>query len=353
MTTGEAPGGERGWISPAEEPAGGGDFGDPLFLDARTWNAFHHAASLVDVAQAWLVLQCALIEEHNLSAVLLMTSARGQPLLPVAVWPIDAPAASALLKTAEAASREARGLLSTAGGIIVAHPLILDMPMRGAVALHLPAADGPRGLAVMRQLQWGLGLLADRLRARDQAAYEMGVGRSTIVLDVLALVLQTERAKAAASAAVTELASRLACDRVSIGNRRRNRTIVGVISHTANFGQQMSLVRLLGAAMDEAVDQRAVIAFPPLDADEPLATRDHSELSMALSGAHVLSVPMLLHGEFHGAITFERPADRPFLQPEVEVMAALGAALGPVLEEKRLNDRWLVTKIAVAFQRGF
>lgn len=352
MTSGDAHSGERGGGTATQEPFGDLDFIEPLFLDAGTWNAFHHAANLADVAQAWLVLQCALIEGDNLSAVLLMGNDRGQLFSPVAVWPIDAPASSDLLKTAEAASREARGLLSTESGIIVAHPLMLDMPLRGAVALHLPNADQSRAAGVMRQMQWGLGLLADRIRARDQAAYELGVGRSTIVLDVLALVLETQRAKAAASAAATELASRLECDRVSLGIRRRNRTIVRVISHTANFGERMSLVRLLGAAMDEAVDQRAVIAYPPLDADEPLATRDHAELSMALSGAHVLSVPMLLHGEFHGAITFERPADRPFRQPEVEVMAALGAALGPVLEEKRLNDRWLVTKMAVAVQHA-
>lgn len=333
--------------SPASSPVDA-----PAFFDAPTWKAFQHARSLEDAAQAWLVLQCGIVAERGLSAVVMMASEAGQALKPVAVWPIDAPAGARLLAIAETAAHEARGVLSMADGAIVAHPIMQDAPAMGAVAVHLPRADQEDARRVMRHLQWGLGLLRDRIRARDQAMLKLGVGRSAVVLDVLALVMQTERAKAAATAAATELASRLDCDRVSIGRCWRHKTKVLVISHTANFGEQMSLVRLLGAAMDEAIDQRAIIAHPPLHPGEPLATRDHAELSRALAGAHVLTVPMFMHGQFLGAITFERPEHRPFLTPEIEVMAALGSALGPVLEEKRLNDRWLVTKFAASVLRG-
>ncbi len=321
--------------------------GEALFLDAPTWSAFHHAASLASAAEAWLVLQCGLIDEKGLAAVVLMAEERDQALKPIAVWPVDAPASSALLATAELSAREGRGVLSTAGDSVIAHPIVLEDPAMGAVALCFSGGGAPRALIAMRQLQWGLGQLRDKIRARDQERAAMGVERSTVVLDVLALVLQTEKAIAATTVAATELARRLNCERVSLGYRRRNRTIVHVISHTANFGERMALVRLLGSAMDEAIDQRAIVAHPSFDPDEPLATRDHVELSRALGGAQVLSVPMLFHGRFVGAITFERDADRTFGPPEIEVIAALGSALAPILEEKRLNDRWLFTKIGV------
>ncbi|WP_132250995.1 efflux RND transporter periplasmic adaptor subunit, partial [Methylobacterium segetis] len=45
-----------------------------------------------------------------------------------------------------------------------------------------------------------------------------------------------------------------------------------------------------------------------------------------------------------GAVTLERPGERPFLPETIGLIAATCAAVGPVLEAKRQNDRWLVVK---------
>ena len=114
---------------------------EAIFLDAPTWSAFHQAASLASAAEAWLVLQCGLIDEKGLAAVVLMATERGQALKPVAVWPIDAPVGSTLLATAELSAREGRGVLSTAGEAVIAHPIMPEEPALGAVALRFSGGD--------------------------------------------------------------------------------------------------------------------------------------------------------------------------------------------------------------------
>jgi RND family efflux transporter MFP subunit len=103
----------------------------------------------------------------------------------------------------------------------------------------------------------------------------------------------------------------------------------------------MNLVRLLGQAMDEAIDQRAAILFPPA-ADEPVATRAHAALAAAHGAVHVLTVPLLVRDSHVGALTLERPGTDPFDQRTVDLADAVGAILGPALIDKRRNDRWLV-----------
>lgn len=320
------------------------------FLDAGTWKAFHGAGDLDAAARAWLMLLAGSVGEPDLSALLLLASGPGEPLRPVAVLPNDQPAGSSLRIAAETAAREGRGVLTGGSGTetIVAHPIFAEASGTGAVAVQFTTTDRQRSVRAMRLLQWGLGHLRDRIRAIELERLGQGAGRSTLALDLLAVALQSETARAAATAVATDLATRLGCERVAIGFRRGNRTVVRVISHTANFGEQMALVRLVGAAMDEAIDQHAVVALPPAGPEEPLATRDHEALSEAQGGAHLLTVPMLAHDRFVGAITFERAKDRPFDAAEVEAMTAVGAALGPVLEDKRLNDRWIATKIGAS-----
>src|SRR6185312_8768792 len=48
---------------------------------------------------------------------------------------------------------------------------------------------------------------------------------------------------------------------------------------------------------------------------------------------------------FVGALTFERPPDAPFTPEDIELLELVTSVVGPVLDEKRQNDRWIITKI--------
>src|SRR6185312_12944251 len=97
----------------------------------------------------------------------------------------------------------------------------------------------------MRHLQWAVSWVRDFLRRRRTGTEQQASERMSLALDLLAAVLEEERFSAASRLAATELATRLACRRVSIGLLRRGQSEVESISHSAQFGKRMNLVRML------------------------------------------------------------------------------------------------------------
>lgn len=95
--------------------------------------------------------------------------------------------------------------------------------------------------------------------------------------------------------------------------------------------------------MDEAIDQKSILRYPPSPEDVVFTTA-HAALAAAHRGGNILTVPLLVVDTFAGAICFERPAEQPFDEDTVRLLSVVAAALGPVLTEKRRNDRWLVVK---------
>ena len=102
--------------------------------------------------------------------------------------------------------------------------------------------------------------------------------------------------------------------------------------------------------MDEALDQHCVILYPER-ADQLVATSAHAELSRVQRDGQVLTIPLLVGERFVGALTFERAPDVPFDLETVELLELVTSVVGPVLEEKRQNDRWLIVKIGESFHQ--
>lgn len=165
-----------------------------------------------------------------------------------------------------------------------------------------------------------------------------------LVLDVLATALSQGRFSAAATACATELASRLGCDRVSVGVMTRGAITVRALSHSANFSAKTNLVSAIAAAMEEAADQRQTVVVPALPASPTLVTRAHGELMRQFGSDSICSVPLVDQGLVVGVLTLERDAAHPFDRPLLELCEAVASVVGPVLEVKRRDDRWLAQK---------
>lgn len=103
--------------------------------------------------------------------------------------------------------------------------------------------------------------------------------------------------------------------------------------------------------MDEAIDQRAIVRYPAADEDEPMATRAHEELVDAHGAETILTVPIFIRDHYIGAFLFERHASEPFTGAAVDALVCATAMLGPALDEKRRNDRWLIRKAAESLGR--
>jgi RND family efflux transporter MFP subunit len=147
---------------------------------------------------------------------------------------------------------------------------------------------------------------------------------------------------------VTGLVTIMECDRVSIGFKGRKGVRVAALSHSAEFGKDTNLVRAIGSVLDEAVDQKAVIFYPLPEGVAPLVTRSHDDLAQQCSLGAICTVPFGQGEEFFGALTLERQAAKPFDGSAVEMIKTVASLVGPILEEKRKEERWITTKAAEA-----
>ena len=328
------------------EPVGNGNFS---FLDQALWKQFREAVTAEEFARAWLALQCRFIKGATAGVVVLGEPDQG-PFSPAAFWPDENAASAELSAAAEMAMNERRGVVRDADdgrhASGVAFPLMIDGHLFGVVAVEVAGESSARLREVMRLLQWGAAWMELLFRREQAKTDEEQRERTAAAFDLVAAALEQERFKAACNAVVTELAMRLGCDQVSIGFVRRRRTVLAAVSHAAQFGKRMNLIRDIGGAMDEAVDQEAVVVYPAKSEWDYRITRAHADLAQTHQAGSILSVPLHSGDRMLGALTFERPAGEDFDEPTIELCDCVASVLGPILEEKRRNDRHILVKLA-------
>ncbi|MFO1100574.1 MAG: HlyD family efflux transporter periplasmic adaptor subunit [Xanthobacteraceae bacterium] len=319
--------------------------GPVAFLDQALWRDLVSADAAEAFGAAWLALACRIIAGAA-GGVLLLTKDSAAPEL-VATWPAGALADPGLLASGRHAIKDGRGVVqppSSAQPVLrVAYPVQLDGAIAGAVALDVESSGARDPREAMRQLQWAVAWVRDFLRRRAAAAGHGVAERTALALDLIAAALEEDTASSACRVAATELAIKLGCERVSFGFLTRGECRVAGISHSAQFGKRMNLVRQLADAMDEAVDQQAIVLYPPT-ADEHLLVRAHAALAAGHGSAFILTVPMFVKDHFVGAVTFERASGQPFDQQTIDIADAVASILGPALHDKRLNDRSIFIK---------
>jgi len=320
------------------------------------WRQFAEAATPKSFCQSWLPLQCRMLKGVRCAMVLLGDPDRG-PFTPVAVWPDAKLNMNHLTGAAERALKERRGLLVESGatpnsenahreGYHVAYPIEVSDKLHGVVVLEVEQHPKHDLQAIMRQLHWGAAWLEVLIRRTEALKSAEVSERLQHVFDLVASAVEHEDSYEAAMAFVTRLATALDCDRVSLGFVSRRHVKVSVLSHTAEFGKQTNLMRAIGSAMDEAMDQHGVVVYPVPPDTTPLVTRAHEELYRQHGAGAILTIPLENKGRFVGGLTLERPADKPFDKATVEACETAAAVVGPILDTKRAEDRWLIRKAA-------
>jgi multidrug resistance efflux pump len=320
-----------------------------LDADRLFWRQFAEATTPKAFCQSWLPLQCRMLKGVRCGMVLLGYPDQG-PYSPVAVWPDAKLSMTHLTDAAERALRERRGMLISAeeasgpGSAHVAYPIEVSDKLHGVVVLEIKGHAGQEFQGVLRMLHWGAAWLEVMIRRGEARESAELTERLENVLDLVASSLEYDGFQAGSMALVTRMATVLECDRVSLGFIRRNQTRVKAMSHAADFGKETNLVRAIGAAMDEAVDQGAPVVYPSPPEGLPLVTRSHEELVRQHGAGSILTLPLENKGNLIGGLTLERPADRPFSEETVEACETVAALIGPILDTKRLEERWLIRK---------
>lgn len=283
-------------------PSGADDQGASAFADEPAWARLSAADTDQAFDAAWLSVQRSLTPETRAGLVMRVV---GGALVPSAPAVPDA----ALFQVAERALAERRGVARVGAGdepSLIAYPVLVAETVVAVAALSLAPSVAPHHSLrqALRRLQWGSATLRARALEARMASAEMRDRLAQTALRLLAVALDTPGFAPACRAVATELALSFGCERVSIGFRRGRHARVAAISHAARFGRQMNLVRQLGEAMDEAVDQRAIVAFPPPQNDV-MVCRAQEQLARGHGALAVLTVPVFLYDAFIGAFTFE------------------------------------------------
>jgi multidrug resistance efflux pump len=325
------------------------------YLDATLWSKLADARSPREMAEFWLQLQCLMLS--GVSRACTYLDVGDERLTPVAFYPRRSDGPTSLLGAARKALTERKGVVSghnpgkAAGLCCAAYPFIVDDTPCGAVAIELEDRSEQDLRAVMRALQWGAAWMEVAMRRLQACGAETQVAHSAIALDLVGLVVEEQDFKTAAKALVTEVATRLDCDLVGLGLDRNQSMDLVALSHTAEFGNSMNVVRAFSAAMQEAADQESAILYPAPAGAPFQVTRAHAELSQILEGATVLSLPILAGDAILGALLFERCRGRQFDQADIDLCDALAALVGPILAQKRREERHILLKARDAMQR--
>jgi hypothetical protein len=332
------------------------------------WYGLVDAGDEAKFCSAWLSMQCTRISGVMAGLLMMPPPAKGLTVVST-TWPERHPYLDDLMRLAERASLERRTVVSQSQIVTDAGPaqsfgLLLALPLGpgsqpiavAAVALATSASSlAPETVA--EQLRWGAGWLEALPWARSSKDVTSGVTRAASCLDLLAAIGEQPRLQGMAIAVANDLAARLGADRVSVGVMQRNGGIrLRAISHSASFKHQGRLVDAIEDAMEEAVDQRSSVAYPPLPSTERAVTLAHRAFTdiIRVSGASLLSVVMPgSKGQPVGAIVFERHRAESFDLDALKLAEAIAALLGPVVELQLRANRLLAGRLIDNAGGGF
>jgi hypothetical protein len=288
--------------------------------------------------QEWLENHCH-ASANVVGGMVTLTSSRNDTPVVAAQWPKEASEDGSLLAAATASFRgrnshfraePQHGEEQQLPGNVVALPLHIGNRAVGAIALQLNADDAETTRAALANLRRAATSLASAVLPQTASSARVD---AAAMLQLQATILSHRHFAEAATAFASELASMLHFDRVVIGfTEGRHATIVG-ISGTADFKAGADLLDAIGAAMDEALEQDATVAFPGAPDDRPRITLAHAEYVRRQGGA-IFTVPMVSRQKSFGAVSFIRANSGSPVKTQIAQCEQVVSIAGPVLELK-------------------
>ncbi len=329
--------------------------------DSQLWKEFSNAKTSSEFAHHWLSLQCRYLP-GVLRGVVVLGDPKTDSYAPAAFWPQNSNGNLNLTRVADFAIEQKKGVLHEGGSkngknnrkgeknSFMAYPFLIDESLYGVVAVEAHTSDEKETQQAMRQLQWGTSWMEVMIRRQFNQNTLPDRKRLSTVLELIASGLENEQFKKAANAVVTDMAVQLDCERVSLGFVKGKFVKVAALSHSAKFSKKSNLIRDIGHVMDEAIDQKSMIIFPPMDEQTPLIHRLHADLNDKNGGGGVCTVPLSSGDKVFGALTFEKTKKKQFSEQDVHLCETAAHMVGPILHIKRKEDRWILTKVLISLK---
>jgi biotin carboxyl carrier protein len=308
------------------------------------------------VLKTWLFTQCRLLSgcRHGL---LLTGSADNETYDRVIRWPDTAGDAAALSPVVQAALRNKKAAVTTRNNQVentgepldaLACPLFVGDRLMGVVAIELTHRSQAMQRLAVEQVQSGARWLECMLHLHGATASEQLIH----LVELVAAGLEHDSFAIAATEVANTLAERFGCHRVSLGFMRGHRVRVEAMSHTRRVDRQSNRVRALQDAMGECLDQGASVVYPATADDSVQVTRFHAQLADDRHGAAICTLPLVKNAKVVGALLLERDAGSPFEAETVARCEQIGLMLGPVLENRRREERALPVKVFDSLRSG-
>jgi hypothetical protein len=247
-----------------------------------------------------------------------------------------------LVALADTAAKEAAvcQFLDQPGGWAVGARLDIGNPGEHCVVLmHLPKADETEAKDALVRLHLAFSIPQLFQAQQNLAQNRADLERTGAALDTVLQLNGQKRFVAAALTVCNTLATRHACDRVSLGWNDGQRIRLRAISRTEKFDRQMSAARALETVMEETFEQNDEVVWPAPE-DSTLVTRDHEAYARDQKVAHLCSVPLRLESEVVAVITCERE-ERAFQPVELKELRLAADAVVRRLADLQQTDRWL------------
>jgi multidrug resistance efflux pump len=308
--------------------------------------------------QRWLQDHCESSAHVAGGLVVLAGAGLSQPQT-VAEWPASGGMTAPLSAAAHAAVERSRPVVvaPTVALPDSKHNRVISLPLRqgertlGAVALAIQADSTAQVEALFKELTLASANVGQSLGGSVGNAAS-GEGDAARVLQLQDTLLRHSTLQEGALAMVSELAQMLGCDRVSIGVAQPHKPLeVLAVSDSAEFKAEQELLRLMAAAMQEAVDQSARVVFPALTADPPQVVLAHAELHTR-SGMTLASVALAQAQEPTGALLAEWRSTAPPSPEQLALLDSLGCVLGPLLGLSRRAERTWRARSAQALRQA-
>lgn len=330
------------------ETLGGGQVADLAARRAyeQAWRQFAQHQNTEEFCSGWLVIQCHAIGEVSDGVVVLLKPGT-KSFAPVAFYPENPRDRAHLSRVSERALQGGQGIVEPleqaddgkARGprYQLAYPVRMDGEIRGVVGVEIAWRPEAQLQSAMRELQWGSCWLEVLLR-RHADPKDAERLRLKLALDLVSTLLEQPNLKESTTAFTTELASRLGCDRVTLGLLEGKRVRVAAVSHSPQFEKRANLMRAIERAMEEAIDQEEMVVYPGEREGRPVVARAHEALLHESEAGSATTFPLVHGGRVVGALTFERAAGHRFEAPTLEICAAVASVAGPIIELKHGNE---------------
>lgn len=273
-------------------------------------------------------------------AIFMLADNEDRHLRVAACWPPDSENAVELLAIVRLAAGkksqagEASAMLtSTRGFDYFAWPIHLNGHLLGIVAFKTQHHDKLVQKSIFQSVKVG----AEWLALPEPENQQQETLFQNIVRLALGIIDQPDY-RAMVAALVNLLTVELECERVSFGALINNHSEIIAVANSASVDNRAELLKAVASAMDEALDQDAVLNFPPPEQDQKIV-RAHRELARRFGSGSILSLPLVHNETLFATVTLERRESRPFSTTEADLCQQMLALLAPGLNLQHNLER--------------